>query len=84
MVAKAPLAETLPAVPPEIGRDIVSARSYGAAGKIYDDFAWLRANLPVGQAQVDGYDPFWVVTKHADIQEVGRQPDIFQNKQYRV
>ncbi len=84
MVAQAAVAETLPVVPVEIGRDIVSARSYGAAGKIYDDFAWLRANLPLGQAQVDGYDPFWVVTKHADIQEVGRQPDIFQNKQYRV
>ena len=84
MLAHTAVADTSSIIPDAIGRDVVSARSYGAAGAIYDDFAWLRKNLPVGQAQVDGYDPFWVVTKHADIQEVGRQPRIFANKQYRV
>ena len=30
-------------------------------------------------AQPDGFDPFWVVTRHADILEVERQNDLFHN-----
>lgn len=35
--------------------------------------------MPLAVAEPEGYDPFWVVTKHADVQEVGRQPQIFTN-----
>jgi len=28
---------------------------------------------PLGQADIEGFDPFWVVTKHADILEISRQ-----------
>ncbi len=73
-----------PRVPDAVAGRVVSAREYGGAQAIYDDFAWLRANRPVAVAQAEGYDPFWLITKHADIQEVGRQPQIFQNRQYRV
>ena len=37
------------------------------------------ANAPLAQAQPEGFDPFWVVTRHADIQEVERQNDLFHN-----
>ncbi len=71
-------------VPSRIAQSVISARSYGEWSSIHDDFAWLRANMPLAQAQPTGYDPFWIVAKHADIQEVGRQPAIFANKEYRV
>jgi cytochrome P450 len=35
--------------------------------------------MPMEQAQPDGFDPFWVVVKHADILEVERQNDLFHN-----
>jgi cytochrome P450 len=47
--------------------------------RIHDAYRWLRANNPVGLASPDGYDPFWVITRHADILEVSRQNDLFKN-----
>ncbi len=37
----------------------------------------LRHDDPVHWTEPDGYRPFWTVTKHADIKEIGRQPDLF-------
>ena len=41
--------------------------------------AWLRANNPLGKAEVEGLYPFWIVTKHADILEISRQNDLFHS-----
>jgi cytochrome P450 len=35
-------------------------------------FAWLRQNDPLARGEVLGYEPFWVVTKHADILTVSK------------
>ena len=40
-------------------------------------FAWLRQNRPVGLIDVERFDPFWAITKHADILEISRNPDLF-------
>ncbi len=49
-----------PMVPDAVGRRVVSARSYAEWSQIHDDFAWLRSNMPVGQAVVKGYDrTYW-------------------------
>jgi hypothetical protein len=32
--------------------------------EIYDAYDWLRANNPLGLAEPEGFDAFWVVTKH--------------------
>ena len=37
----------------------------------------LRANEPLGVASPKGFDPFWVVTKHSDILEIGRNNALF-------
>jgi cytochrome P450 len=37
----------------------------------------MRANNPLGVAEVEGFDPFWVVTKHADILEISRNNALF-------
>jgi len=50
-----------------------------ADGRIYEAYRWLRANEPLGVAKIEGVDPFWVVTRHADILEVSRQNDLFHN-----
>ncbi|MDF8334314.1 cytochrome P450 [Novosphingobium cyanobacteriorum] len=40
-------------------------------------FTWLRAEHPIARVEAEGYRPFWVVTRHADIREIERQPAIF-------
>ena len=65
-------------VPDAIATDLVSPAAY-ADRRIHDAYRWLRANNPLGVAQPEGFDPFWVVTRHADILEVSRQNDLFHN-----
>jgi len=63
----------------ELARLILSPRAYAEQTALYAGFRRLRATNPVGRVEVDGYDPFWAVTKHADILEVSRQNDLFRN-----
>lgn len=65
-------------LPKDIAETIVDPRAY-ASPRIHDAYKWLRANNPLGIAEADGFDPFWVVTKHADILEVGRWNELFHN-----
>lgn len=65
-------------VPAEIAAKVVDPRSY-ADGSIYQAYKWLRANDPFGLIEVEGYDPFRVVTRHADIMEISRRPNEFFN-----
>src|ERR1700761_8175145 len=65
-------------IPDEIAVTLVDPKAFGS-GKIHDSYTWLRANNPLGRAEVEGYDPFWVVTKHADILEISRQNALFHN-----
>ena len=41
--------------------------------------AEVRRDYPLAHAEVPGYDPHWIVSRHADIQEVSRQNDLFHN-----
>jgi len=65
-------------LPAEIAATLVNAAAY-ADDRIHDAYRWLRANNPLGIARPEGFDPFWVVTKHAHIQAVSRQNDLFHN-----
>jgi cytochrome P450 len=66
-------------IPDERAWHLVDPTAYADA-RIHDTYKWLRANNPLGLADLkDHYDPFWVVTKHADILEVSRQNALFHN-----
>lgn len=64
--------------PPDLARTIVDPTAY-ADGRIHSAFAQLRREAPLAQAQVDGYNPFWAVTRHADIMEVERRSADFSS-----
>jgi len=63
-------------IPVDIAGALVEPSAY-ASNRIFDAYAWLRANNPLGVAEIEGYDPFWVVTKHADILEVSRNNALY-------
>ena len=66
-------------IPDEIAWTLVDPTAY-AGPRIHDTYKWLRTNNPLGIADLAGhYDPFWVVTKHADILEVSRQNALFHS-----
>jgi len=63
-------------IPDEIAWTLVDPTAYAGA-RIHDAYKWLRANNPLGRAELETYDPFWAVTKHAEILEVSRQNALF-------
>lgn len=63
----------------ELAETIVSPWAYADGRKIDEAFTTLRREAPLEQAQPEGFDPFWVVTRHADILAVERQNDLFHN-----
>ncbi|HEX3366843.1 cytochrome P450 [Phenylobacterium sp.] len=65
-------------IPKDQADMLVTPGAY-ADGRIHETYRWLRTNEPLGVAKVEGVDPFWAVTRHADILEVSRQNDLFHN-----
>lgn len=65
-------------IPADIAAALVNPAAY-ADHRIHDSYRWLRANNPLGIARPEGFDPFWVVTKHAHIQAISRQNELFHN-----
>ncbi|MBS0409170.1 MAG: cytochrome P450 [Proteobacteria bacterium] len=66
-------------IPQDVANTIVDPKAYADGRRIDEAFTWLRREAPLAQAQPTGFDPFWVVTRHADIQTVERQNDLFHN-----
>ncbi|HEX6866626.1 MAG TPA: cytochrome P450 [Caulobacteraceae bacterium] len=62
----------------EMAWKAIDPKAY-ADDSVHDAFRWLRANNPLGRVELEDFDPFWLVTKHADILEVSRQNDLFHN-----
>lgn len=60
--------------------DVIEPTTYALEGHPHKAFAWLRANDPVRKVEPEGFRPFWTVTKHADIIEVEKNPDLFANE----
>jgi len=65
-------------IPPDIAATLVNPAAY-ADNRLHESYRWLRANNPLGVARTENFDPFWVVTKHAHIQAISRQNDLFHN-----
>jgi cytochrome P450 len=59
--------------------DIATPEHYEKNGYPYPEWAWLRRHAPLFWYERPNVDPFWVVTKHADIVTLGKLPERFLN-----
>jgi cholest-4-en-3-one 26-monooxygenase len=60
--------------------DPISSEHYERNGYPFAEWAWLRKHDPVSLITYPNYDPFWAITKHADIIELSKQPNLFLNE----
>jgi hypothetical protein len=67
------------AVATELAQTIIDPKAYSLRDPVDQAFAKIRAETPLDVATLEGFEPFWVVSRHADIKEIERQPDIFHN-----
>jgi cholest-4-en-3-one 26-monooxygenase len=61
--------------------DLVDPERYSQRGYPHDVWTRLRAEAPVAYIEAAGYEPFWAVTKHADILHIASQPLRFSSAQ---
>src|ERR1022692_3161379 len=61
--------------------DLVEPNRFAERG--YPDAVWTRLRLesPVIYLEPPGYEPFWAISKHADIVEIASQPERFSSAQ---
>jgi len=70
---------TKPILPGEVAAAVVDPVAYGNWDPLHEQLAWARANAPLAVAESPEIDPFWLVTRHADIMAISRDPQRFAN-----
>ncbi len=63
----------------DAARVLATPRAYTDEKRLHQALAYLRAHAPVSWVDVEGYRPFWAVTKHVDVMDIERQNDLFTN-----
>ena len=53
--------------------DVISDEKYEREGYPHAEWAWLREHDPVRHFTHESTDPFWAITKHKDIVEIGKR-----------
>jgi len=65
---------------PDIGAaELLGLDAHAASGPPHALFARLRRESPVHRCEGGGFEPFWAVTRHADVAAVSRQPDRYRS-----
>jgi cholest-4-en-3-one 26-monooxygenase len=59
--------------------DLMTPEHYERNGYPHPEWTWLRRHDPVFWYDRANVDPFWAITKHADIIAIGKQPEVFLN-----
>lgn len=57
--------------------DIIDPDLFVQRGYPHDDWTLLRREAPVYWYERPDVHPFWAITKHADVIEISRQPELF-------
>jgi len=66
------------------GRIFVDPQAYADPAAWHAVAARLRREDPVHRVEAEGFEPFYAVTRHADVAEIERQHDKFWNTQSAV
>ncbi|WP_413030994.1 cytochrome P450 [Mycolicibacterium litorale] len=63
----------------DAARVFATPKAYTDEPALHAALTHLRARAPVSWVEVDGYRPFWAITKHADIMAIERANHLFTN-----
>lgn len=63
----------------EAGKLLADPQTYTDEHRLHGALTHLRANAPVSWVSVSNYQPFWAITKHADVMDIERENMLFTN-----
>jgi cytochrome P450 len=70
---------TITTLPGEVAAAVVDPAAYGAWDALHQHLTWAREHAPLAVAENPDYEPFWLVTRHADVMAISRDPQRFAN-----
>lgn len=66
-------------IPVEFAAVIADPKAYQLQAPVDEAFTAIRRDYPLAIANIEGFDPFWVVSRHADILQVEQDAETFHN-----
>ncbi len=66
-------------IPTALIAPLFNPATFGVRGAIDSIMTEVRRDYPLAKAEVPGFDPYWIVSKHAHVTEVSRQNDLFHS-----
>ena len=66
-------------IPTDLVAPLFHPATFGVRGAVDEILLQVRANYPLSVARVPGFDPHWIVSRHADVAEVSRRNNVFVN-----
>jgi len=67
----------MPAVREEMIATVLDPKAHANPKRLHEAFAWLRKNDPIARAELPGFEPFHLVTRHADILAISKDNQLF-------
>ena len=64
----------------QAGRVFMDPAAYADEARLHEAFALLRRESPVHWVEAEGYNPFWAITRHADVAEIETNAAVFRNE----
>jgi hypothetical protein len=66
-------------IPTDLIAPLYNPATFAIPGAVDKLLLTVREQYPLANAEVPGYDPHWIISRHADIQAVSKQNDLFHN-----
>lgn len=66
-------------IPTDLIAPLYDPATFAVRGAVDELLSVVRREYPLARAEVPGYAPHWIVSRHADVMEVSRQNDLFHN-----
>ncbi len=66
-------------IPVDLMAPLFNPACFAQAGLIDQVMTQVRKHHPLARAEVPGFDPHWIVSRHADVQEISKQNALFHN-----
>ncbi|MEM8562860.1 MAG: cytochrome P450 [Pseudomonadota bacterium] len=64
-------------IPTELVAPLFNPATFGIRGAVDDILRQIRLQYPLAVAEVPGFDPHWIVSRHADVADVSRRNEEF-------
>jgi cytochrome P450 len=63
----------------QAGQVFVDPTAYADEARLHEAFEVLRRESPVHWVEAEGFNPFWAITRHADVAEIETNVSVFRN-----